>query len=95
MSEEPIKRVVEMHYAVHEIATLIRKSERYVRDKIKSGEFGADVFLISGDYIVAASGVNAFLESHRLQTPGVKARSEGELRRKLASGRFAAGPDVQ
>jgi hypothetical protein len=85
MNNEPVKRVVEMHYTAQEIATLIRKSDRFVRDKIKSGAFGAEVFSVGGDYIVAASGVNAFLEMHRLQTPGVKARSEGELRRKVAA----------
>lgn len=86
---EPAKRVVEMHYTVQEIATLIRKCDRYVRDRIKSGVFGADVFFIDGDYIVAASAVNAFLEAHRFPTPGVTARSEGELRRKLANAQAA------
>jgi hypothetical protein len=80
-----MSHVVEMHYTVKEIATLIRKGEHWVRAAMKSGEFGADVFYIKGDYVAAASGVNAFLDRHRLQTMGVKARNEGELRRKMAA----------
>lgn len=76
--------VVEMHYTTQEIATLIRKCDRYVRDKIKAGEFGPDVFLVDGEYVAAASGVNAFLEKHRLPSPGIKARNQGEYRRKSA-----------
>lgn len=86
--------VVEMHYTVPEICLLIRKASNYVRRKIKAGEFGA-AFFIDGDYIVPASGVNLFLQRHRLEAIGVKARSEGELRRKLTvatarSGDFGA-----
>jgi len=93
MKDGSFNRVVEMHYTVHEIATLIRKSTRYVRDQIKLGAFGGDVFDIAGEYVVAASGVNAFLEAHRFHAPGIKARSEGELRRKLVSGRLAPEAD--
>jgi len=93
MTNNSFNRVVEMHYTVHEIATLIRKSRRYVRDQIKLGAFGANVFDIAGEYVVAASGVNAFLEAHRFKAPGIKARSEGEFRRKLASGHFAPEGD--
>ena len=93
MNDDPFNRLVEMHYTVHEIATLIRKSRRYIRDQIKLGAFGADVFDIAGEYVVAASGVNAFLEAHRFHAPGIKARSEGEFRRKLATGRYEPQPD--
>lgn len=76
--------VVEMHYTVPEICLLIRKAANYVRRKIKAGDFGT-AFFIDGDYIVPASGVNAFLQRHKLGSAlGVKARSEGELRRKVS-----------
>jgi hypothetical protein len=90
MNDQPIKRVVEMHYTVQEIATLIRKCDRYVRDRIKRGDFGPDSFYIDGDYVVAASAVNAWLEKFRLLPVGVKARNEAELRRKLAAAQAAA-----
>ena len=76
-------RAVEMHYTAQEISVLIRKCDRYVRDRMKRGEFGADVFYIDGEYVATASAVNAFLERHRLPALGIRARSEGELRRKV------------
>lgn len=76
-------KVVEMHYTAQEIAVLIRKSDRYVRDKMKSGAFGADVFFVDGEYVACASAVNDFIERHRLPQPGIAARTQGEFRRKL------------
>ncbi len=72
-----------MHYTAQEIAVLIRKSDRFVKDKIKAGEFGERVYLVGGVYIVPASAVNDFLDHHQLNAPGVKARNVGELRRKF------------
>jgi hypothetical protein len=86
-----MSRLVEMHYTVKEIATLIRKGEHWVRAAMKAGQFGADVFYIKGDYVAAASGVNAFLDRHRLPAMGTAARNEGELRRKLAYSMDADG----
>jgi hypothetical protein len=77
-------RAVEMHYTAQEISVLIRKCDRYVRDRMKRGDFGADVFFIDGEYVATASAVNAFLDRHRLPDMGTAARSEGELRRKLS-----------
>ena len=76
-------RVVEMHYSVAEVALLLRFTPQWVRERAKAGAFGR-CFDIDGDIRVPASGVNEFLESHPLGAPpGVKARNEGELRRKL------------
>jgi len=83
--EADMNTAVEMHYTAAEIALLIRKCSRYVRDKMKEGAFGPNVFFIDGEYVAPASAVNAFIDQHRLIAPGVKARSEGELRRKLAA----------
>jgi hypothetical protein len=80
-------KAVEMHYTTGEIATLLRKGEHWVRIKMKAGEFGA-VFFFGGDYVATASGVNAFLERHRVESPGVAARTEGEARRKMAARSF-------
>lgn len=83
-------KAMEMHYTAQELAVLMRKCDRFVRDEIKAGAFGPDVFFVGGDYLVAASAANAYMERHRLPAPpavqmGVPARSEGELRRKLAA----------
>jgi len=60
-------------------------SERFIRDVIKRGEFGPGaVFLISGEYRIKASAANAWLAKHEFPAPAL-ARSEGELRRKLAA----------
>lgn len=72
---------VEMHYTAVEVGLLIRKSVRYVKDKAKAGAFGA-VFFVDGDYIIPASGVNAFLQAHPIPAFGVRARSKGEFIRK-------------
>lgn len=73
-----------MHYTAQEIAILVRKCDRYVRDRMKRGDFGADVFFIDGEYVATASAVNTWLDRHRLPAMGVAARNEGEARRKLA-----------
>lgn len=74
-----------MHYTAREISLLVRKCDRYVRDRMKRGDFGADVFFIDGEYVATASAVNTWLDKHRLTPLGVAARSEGEARRKLAN----------
>lgn len=84
--------VVEMHYTTTELSCLLRRSPRWVTDKIKAGEFGDGVYLVDGDYLVRASAVNSFLGSRVFSYDrGVRARNGAELRRRLESKR----PDEQ
>jgi len=77
--------LLEMYYTINEVATLLRFSDRWVRDRINDGSFGDGVRDINGDLRIPASGVNAFLSLHPRQYDlGIKARNLGELRRKLA-----------
>jgi predicted DNA-binding transcriptional regulator AlpA len=80
--------VVELYYSVPELEVLLRFSSAYLRKRIHAEEFPGTVN-IDGDLRVPASAVNAWLERHGLATPrGLKARTAGELRRKMGS------PDV-
>jgi len=77
-------RAVECYYTVQEVSLLLRFSERWVRERINEGAFGAGVRDINGDLRIPASGINAFLDSKpRFYDPGIKARNLGELRRKI------------
>lgn len=97
-------RAVEMYYTTSQVAGFLQFSETWVRDQIKAGEFGrmidgdrdsaeslldVGVVYIDGEYRIAASAVNAFLESRSFtHTPEIAARNLGEMRRRL-SGRRA------
>lgn len=74
-----------MHYTATQIALLIQKSPRYVKDRMKAGDFGRDIFLFGGEFVTTASAVNDFMERHRFPTTGIPARTEGEYRRKVTS----------
>lgn len=84
-------RVLEMYYKVGDLAALLRFSVQWVRDKIKAGEFGDQVHLVDGEFLVPASAVNTFLERHRYQySDGIKARNRAELMRKFRGAEPAA-----
>jgi hypothetical protein len=87
-------RVCELYYSIADLSTLLRFAEKTLRAKIKAGDFSppgangepdlGNILEISGELRVPASGVNHFLDRHRLvYDVGVKARNLGELRRKL------------
>ena len=74
----------EMHVTATEAAFLLRCSVRHVKDEIKRGAFGPDCFEVAGQYVIAASAFNAYLEQHRVTDIGIVARTQGEFRRKFA-----------
>jgi hypothetical protein len=74
-------------HSVRELAWLSGMSERFIRDRIREGAFGPEaVYNLNGDLRIKASAWNAYLKQHELPAPapGIFARSEGELRRKIA-----------
>jgi len=80
-------RVAEFFYSQTDLAVLFRRTPKTILAKIKAGEFGPGVIQDGGDYFVPASGVNLFVEQHRIfaepTVEPVPARTLGELRRKL------------
>ena len=76
-------RAVEKHYSVGEAALLLGFSERWVRDRIRAGDF-AGVIDCGSELRIPASSINAFLARHEYLEPGIPARTAGELRRKAA-----------
>lgn len=77
-------RLVEAYYTVPQLEVLLQRCGKTLRERIKSGDFGRAVVLDGGDYLVPASGVNAWLDSKRLfnELDPVLARSPGEALRK-------------
>lgn len=80
-----MSRAHECYITVAQAAFLIQFSERFVRDRIKENAFGpGSVFVIGNDVRIKASALNAWMEKHEYQqAPGIFARNEGELRRKV------------
>lgn len=78
-------KFMKMHYTATEIALCIKKSPRYVKDRMKAGDFGPDVFLVDNEYVATAEACELFMEQHRVIIPGIPARTQGEFRRKLAA----------
>ena len=82
-------KAVEKFYSVAECALLLSLCDKTVIGKLKAREFGAGVVNVGSevrpDYRVPASGLNAWLESRRVfcEAPGISARTETELRRKV------------
>jgi hypothetical protein len=82
---------VEKYYSVAEVALLLSCSEKNVVRKMSEGAFGDGCVNIGSekrpDYRIPASGVNGYLQTRRVFSEsselGVKARSVGELRRKV------------
>lgn len=91
-----MSRAVEKYYTVAEAALLLSVSGKTILRRIASREFGERVVDLarspgnlepkSHDYRIPASGINEHLEARRVfvSEPGVFARNEGELRRKVA-----------
>lgn len=87
--------VIEKHYSPTELEVLLGFAPRFWRDLAKAGELTlavgeqviAEPKMIAGELRIPASAVNAYLARHPANPPalGVAARSEGELRRKLAA----------
>lgn len=67
MSEK--RRALEAYYSTARVAVLLDYSAQWVRDAIKSGQFGERVIMVNNDYRVPASAINEFLERHRLRLP--------------------------
>jgi hypothetical protein len=79
-------KAVEMHYTATQIALLTQRTPKFIKDEMKAGKFGPDVFFLGGEFVATASAVNGYLEQHRFPTfAAVRARSVGELRRKLGT----------
>jgi hypothetical protein len=91
---------VEKYYSVAETCLLLGFSDKWVRERVKAGDFdppesepeAAAVVMIEKDIRIPASGINRFLGRHALRGAnqviagaGVFARSEGELKRKLTA----------
>jgi hypothetical protein len=80
-------KAVEKYYAPWEVAAMLSVSTKHVLRKLKAREFDKVVNVGSPDkpsYRVPASAVNAYLERNLVVTePGITARSEQDLRRKL------------
>lgn len=80
--------LVEKYYTAQQLGWLLELSDKTIRVKAHAGEFGPDVLNLDGkDIRIPASGVHAYTANHRLcarEELPVAARSEGELRRKVA-----------
>lgn len=91
--------VLEKYYSPAELAVMLGFAPRFWRDLAKDGELTlsvdgaviAEPVEIAGELRIPASAVNAYLARHpyrpgasRTGELGVKARSVGELRRKVA-----------
>lgn len=90
-------KAVEMYYTVAEVSLLVKLHPKTVIEKLKAGAFGNQVVDLakssaadapaSHDYRIPASGVNGYLDARRVFSfeIGIAARTEGELRRKIAA----------
>lgn len=86
-------KAVEKYYSVAECALLLSFCTKTVIEKLKAREFGDEVVNLGGerqpDYRIPASGLNAYLERRRVfsesASPGIFARTVGELRRKVVA----------
>lgn len=82
-------KAVEKYYTVQEAALLLSVSTRTIERRLAGRELGEVVNLGTAErpvYRIPASGLNAYLEKHKVSSePGIAARSIGELRRKAAA----------
>jgi hypothetical protein len=80
--------MIEKYYRGKDVALLLDFSDKWVLQRVKAGDFGS-CFYVAGDWRIPASGVNAFINRHAVARgvvgEPVPARTEGELRRKLAN----------
>lgn len=87
--------LLEVHVSPKQIGYLMNLSETTIRRKIQSAMFGHLVVNLDGDLRVPQSAVNGFLAAHRfVESPGIKARTIGELRRKAAAAESESPADV-
>ena len=90
-----MQRAIEKHYSVSETAFLLGYSPAWVRQtfcEIKS-PYCRDVVKDGKDFRIPASAINAWRDAHLLRQlapgdMGIAARSETELKRKLAAQKF-------
>ena len=91
-----ILKAVEKFYSVAEVSLLVSLCTKTVLEKLHAREFGTEVVNLGTaqrpDYRIPACGINAWLAARRVfsevsPTPGIAARSIGELRRKVRGGR--------
>lgn len=77
--------MVEAYYSAKRIAALLGFSDKWVIERIRSGDFGPACFYANGDYRVPASGVNDYIRRNPVpaEPDPIRARSIGEARRKL------------
>lgn len=78
---------VELYYSVAQLEVLLCRSDRTIREQLRRGDFGRDVIEDGCGFLVPASGVNAYLDQHRLfpsptTLAPVAAISEGQARRR-------------
>lgn len=74
----------EMYYSIGQVALAFQMSERWVRDRINAGDFGAGVLDLNGDIRIPASGLNDYANQHkRVYSEPIKARNRAELLRKV------------
>lgn len=87
-------KVVEKYYSPLELSLQVGFGKQFWRERCQSGDLTltvddvviAEPLEISGELLIPASAVNAFLARHKYQyDAGIKARNKGELMRKLAS----------
>ncbi|NBV25067.1 MAG: DNA-binding protein [Proteobacteria bacterium] len=52
--------------SVRQVAARLGFSPRWVRDRIKAGDFGARVFAFNGDVRVPARAVQEFMDRHQV-----------------------------
>ncbi len=79
---------VERYYSVAQLAILLDFAPKTIRDKIIAGAFGDGVLKVDADSRIPVSGIRFFESNNRLFAPDLEpiaARTEGELRRKLAA----------
>jgi hypothetical protein len=89
MSEENLQSVGEYYLLHRDIALRFHRTERWVLDKIRAGDFGTDVIQDNGDYLVPLKDYNRFVAARRVfneagELKPLFARSAGELKRKLS-----------
>jgi len=84
---ERARRAVEKYYSVPETALLLSFSARWVRDQVRAGALER-VVRIGRDLRIPASSINRMVEQWTAPDgPGIGARTEGELRRRMAGRR--------
>lgn len=82
-----MSKPAELFYTVGELAVMHKRCERVIRERCRRGDYGDGVILDEKEYLIPASGVNAWVEKRRVFPADscaapIAARTEGEARRK-------------